>query len=625
MLIKRKLLQIPPQPCPKGIRLKRSAYEREILKAAIQVVDGIVIVDGYDREGRLKKRFFADGKNWQYYEPEYDQWSQTQDGGWFNHQKYAIKGEIPKEASDILDADRWRINQNDLGRMISDYTRHIAEEKRARYITNKYCKIDEIKKECSYIPKDFDDWLMKDVFQPLAVMVPKGKKEKKITCLCCGHAQIVKRLRHKSEWTCPHCGRKTIAYDERYMGSRKDKAQIAIPKKTEGGFAVVGYEVRRCFEDRFQISYAEPFQIWRWKNGEITRLYSSKYSYKGFNYAKYRLDGDFYLYTRSLKRVLPEGKWRGVDLTKTKGILWPVFDLLENNSENTRNTFKAGLYGLMGGAAGYPPADSFCQLTGLDPNYIHEFRENRYGWGLVRMVKRFTEVFEKHGTYNPEQLRIMESFTEYYENGDMVQRLKDLSKWMTDVKALNYFSKQMEMQKRTFSTVSDWYLAYIDMAEFLIREGIGEIDLNSTYFRYPKNIKEAHDRMEKQYLLIKHKEENEGIQKRAERYRSIPQPEGKLIAVFPENEAEFLDEGNALHHCVGWNPLYRQGQAKGTMITFFIRKKEQPEKHFFTATYNVSKQTATFKESYGENHKTPGKEVKAFIDAFMQNVNQALA
>ena len=67
MLIKKKLLQIEPLPCPKGIRLKSQPrrYERETLIAAVRVIDGIVIVDGYDRNRILKKRFFADGKNCQ--------------------------------------------------------------------------------------------------------------------------------------------------------------------------------------------------------------------------------------------------------------------------------------------------------------------------------------------------------------------------------------------------------------------------------------------------------------------------------------------------------------------------------------------------------------------------------
>ena len=60
------------------------------------------------------------------------------------------------------------------------------------------------------------------------------------------------------------------------------------------------------------------------------------------------------------------------------------------------------------------------------------------------------------------------------------------------------------------------------------------------------------------------------------------------------------------------------------MITFFIRKKEHPDEHYFTATYKVKAGKASYRESYGEQHKTPGKEVRAFIDAFMNNVNQAL-
>ena len=624
MLIKKKLLQIEPLPCPKGIKLKSQPrrYGRETLIAAVRVIDGIVIVDGYDRNRILKKRFFADGKNWQYYDPENETWNQRQDGGWFDPQLYVTK-EIPEEAVKILKADSWSAQNRDLGRMISDYTRLIDCDRRQRYQQNKHDRIKAVIEECEYEPKDLGDWLMKDVLPPISMMTPKDKKHKQIKCLCCGHTEEIGRLRHKKVWVCPHCGRSTIAYDKRYMESREDKTRIAIPKKIEGGFAITGMKVwRRFSEEGQQIVGTESFQIWRMKDGDITRLYDPMSWFSGFNYSKYMLTGDFYLYTRSLKRVFPEGKYMGTDLTRMRGTMWPVFDLFEKNHGNVLRCCKAGLFGIMSGSATKPLAESFSELTGLDQNYIHEFRENRYDWAQVHKIKCFTEVFGKKGTYNPQQLKIMDTFD--LPASGMATELETLRSWMTDEKVLNYFSRQMKLQNRGFTTVADLYIAYIDMANALIKEGVTEIDLSKTYFRYPKDIKEAHDRMEMQFRAIKQREENKNIKAHAEEYRQIPQPGGKFIALFPENEAEFLEEGNALHHCVGWNPIYREGQASGEMITFFIRKKEHPDEHYFTATYKVKAGKASYRESYGEQHKTPGKEVRAFIDAFMNNVNQAL-
>lgn len=624
MLIKKKLLQIEPAPCP-NVRIKTNqpAYEKEILKAAVRVIDGVVIVDGYGRDRMLKKRFFADGKNWQYYDPENETWNQTQDGGYFDAQMYVTK-EIPEEAAKILDADSWRVQNSDLGHMINDYTRRIAEAKRRRYQENKYQRINAVIDECEYEPKDLGDWLMKDVLPHISMMTPAGKKHKKIKCLCCGHTEEIGRLRHKKEWICPHCGRSTIAYDKRYMESREDKAKIAIPKKIEGGFAITGMKAWRRFdEEGNQRIWTEPYQIFQMKDGKVTRLYDPMTCYSGFNYSKFMLTGNFYLYTRSLKKIFPEGKYKGTDLTRMRGELWPVFDLFEMNNGNVQRCCKAGLYGLMSGSACRAEAQSFSELTGIDQNYIYEFRRYRYDWWLVHTIKSFTEVFRKEGTYNSVQLQIMSSFDQ--PASGMTTKLSKLKPWMTDTKVLNYFNRQIKLKKNNgFTMMANLYLAYIDMAKALIREGVTEIDLEKTYFRYPKDIRQAHDRMEKQFRAIKTREENRRIKERADAYRQIKQPAGKFIALFPETEAEFIEEGTALHHCVGWNPIYREGQANGEMITFFIRKKERPKEHYFTATYGVKKGHASFRESYGNQHKTPGKEVRAFIDAFMNNVNQTL-
>ena len=177
MLIKKKLLQIPPQPCPDVKLKKKQAWEKEDLKAAVQVIDGIVVVDAYGRKKNLVKRFFADGKNWQYYDAENETWSQTQDGGWFDRQKYVLAGPVPDEAAQILEADNWRHEQNDLGGMICDYTRKIAQDRRYRYEKNKNDRIREMVQQTK-LPleeeKKIAKWLKEDVFQPVSLLKPKN-------------------------------------------------------------------------------------------------------------------------------------------------------------------------------------------------------------------------------------------------------------------------------------------------------------------------------------------------------------------------------------------------------------------------------------------------------------------
>ncbi len=650
MLIKKKLLQIEPQPCPKGIKLNRQpVYEREILIAAVQVVDGIVVVDGYTREGKLTKRFFADGKNWQYYDPVNDAWDQTQDGGWFDRQEYKTKGAVPEEAAEILRADKFARQGNDLSRMISDYTSRIATKKRRDYEERKYQKINRMLEESNLSiaeEKKMDKWLLKEILPAISMISPKGKNKKnQIRCLSCGCRRQVTGVRHKQRWICPKCGRETIVYEKRYITSRKDREDVAYAAQVPGGFAVTAGKIRRTFdEDGKQVATAEWYEVYYDGSSGTKALYCPVTSWYGFKYAKYPLDGKFYLYPGNLTDVFPEGRFGKINLGKLNGIKFSIFDLMQGNRRLAEKTYKAGLYGLVGYAA-YRQGDaaSFAELTGIDQNYVTEFRKNRYGTNLMYTLQYFERVYQRKGTYNAEQLKIMNGF-----NFSGISEVYQLSEQMSDLKLINYFGRQMKRHpEKSFRALLDMYMDYLEMAELLNNEGIEAIDLSRTYFRFPKDVVEAHDRMElicepvmeaieeERYrrdrqkrdskIIADHLDDNSSLEQRARQYQRIKQPGGNLIAVFPETVADMVNEGTALHHCVGWNPVYRERQITGEYITYFIRKKDEPAKPYFTATYIIRNGKAEFKESYGEKHSAPGKTVRAFIDAFMMNVNQALA
>lgn len=648
MLIKKKLLQIEPQPCP-DVRLKKQqAWEREALKAAVQVIEGIVVVDAYDRKKKLVKRFFADGKNWQYYDVENETWSQTQDGSWLDRQRYEVKGDVPEEAAEILNASGWRNWTDDLSMMIANYTSGIAARKRREYEERKYQKINRMLEESELPFREkirMGRWLLKEILPAISMMDPKGKNKKnRIRCLSCGCRRQVTGYRHKQKWDCPKCGRRTTVYEKRYITSREDKEEIAYAVRVPGGFAVTAGKIRRSFdEEGKQIAAAEWYEVYYSGSSGTKALYCPINSWYGFKYAKYPLDGEFYLYPGNLQEVFPGGRFGQIDLAKLSGIRFNIFDLMQGNRRLAEKTFKAGLYGLVGYAAyRQGDADSFTELTRINQNYVTEFRTNGYGTELMYTLQYMERVYRRRGTYNAEQLKILNRF-----RFNSIAEVWQLSEQMSDLKMINYFGRQMRQHpEMSFRAILDMYTDYLEMAEMLNNEGIEAIDLSTTYFRFPKDVAEAHDRMElvcapvmeaieeerlrrdrqkrDSKIIADHMEDNDRLEERARQYQGIKQPGGNLMAVFPETVADMVNEGTALHHCVGWNPVYRERQITGEYITFFIRKKDEPAKPYFTATYKIKDGKAEFKESYGKEHKAPGKEVRAFIDAFMLNVSKQL-
>ena len=287
-------------------------------------------------------------------------------------------------------------------------------------------------------------------------------------------------------------------------------------------------------------------------------------------------------------------------------------------------------------------ARSFHELTGIDQNYITPFRRNGYGPNLMYTIQYFERVYQRKGTYNDAQLKVMNKFR---ING--TDELRMLSEHMTDTKLINYFGRQMKLHpEESFRSILDRYIDYLEMADLLNNEGIAAIDLGLSYFRFPKDCLEAHDRMQllcepvmealeeeryrrernarDQKIITEHLGDNCILSQKAKEYQRIRQPGGSLVAVFPGTVADMVNEGTTLHHCVGWNPVYRKRQITGEYITYFIRKKDEPSKPYFTVTYKIKDGKAFFKESYGAKHRTPGKEVMAFIDAFLINVNKVL-
>lgn len=69
---------------------------------------------------------------------------------------------------------------------------------------------------------------------------------------------------------------------------------------------------------------------------------------------------------------------------------------------------------------------------------------------------------------------------------------------------------------------------------------------------------------------------------------------GDLQIVVPHSLADFTDEGNQQHNCVG--NYYHDSIAQGRNLIYFIRKKENPSKSYITCRFNIdSNQTIEYR------------------------------
>lgn len=154
------------------------------------------------------------------------------------------------------------------------------------------------------------------------------------------------------------------------------------------------------------------------------------------------------------------------------------------------------------------------------------------------------------------------------------------------------------------------------------------LDIRDEHIQLPKNLKHEHDRLAEAERIAKNEEEKRRkqaeIEKRRPAFEKAVAPleawswEDGGICIRPvHTEQELVDEGSALHHCVGG---YGPKVAKGESCIFFIRRADAPEKPWFTLQVEL----ATLKEiqNHGLRNCGPTKEVQEFVNRWLEHVRK---
>ena len=143
------------------------------------------------------------------------------------------------------------------------------------------------------------------------------------------------------------------------------------------------------------------------------------------------------------------------------------------------------------------------------------------------------------------------------------------------------------------------------------------------YYRYPKNLKEAHDRISEEYLAMKDKIRKEADKKRQSKFEKefLPRLEkmcwrdGEYLIRPLRNRKEFNDEGRNNHNCVA--SYYERATDGGTSI-FVLRKVGAEEESFVTV--EVDLKTMKLKQCYGKGNRLPEEGVKERAEKWLSRM-----
>lgn len=147
---------------------------------------------------------------------------------------------------------------------------------------------------------------------------------------------------------------------------------------------------------------------------------------------------------------------------------------------------------------------------------------------------------------------------------------------------------------------------YIDLLRALT---YFHLDLTDTKNSYPKDFQYWHDFYTQQMTADQNKEIDVKIKEQSTKYKKLIKPfDDDIKMSFPNCTQDFINEGEALHHCVG-RMGYNKKMANGESLIIFVRKEE--DKPLYTMEYDPKGKK--IKQLYGDHDTQPEESIKDII------------
>lgn len=259
-------------------------------------------------------------------------------------------------------------------------------------------------------------------------------------------------------------------------------------------------------------------------------------------------------------------------------------------------------------------ADSIAGLLQIDKQRANRLRNINGGRHALIML----QIEERDG------IKITQENLEFVDKYEV--DTKDLETGRTKLsinKAINYFQRQMERNEMSFKQIKQYYHDYLNMAadrgadltDDIIRVNPKMIEFHMQYLeeKNRKANKIYAEKMNKKYPNIE-KEYEENCQKFA-------WENDRFIITVPKSCADVIREGQLQHHCVAASESYFKKMNEHQSYILFFRKKESPEKPYYTMEVKMEAKGIKVIQRYAAYDRTPNvKEVDKAISEWKKEV-----
>lgn len=480
------------------------------------------------------------------------------------------------------------------------------------------------------IPKDFEKWAFTDVV-PQYMYYEYGKRIG--LCTCCGkHHELKEQPKYGKEGTCPGCKRKVQYRTYKKKGRIHDWEYAALIQKIQGGYVLRFFVLNQLIEqgtrsyggmsEKIRITYNE-----QWNRQAIYSYHRYKMTNKirwcnGYEYLSAyggrKEEERCRLYPRNLRKILKGSKleYSGMPEFARIGIEFYQQDFIDKAKEyaGIEKLIKAEFYNLTNSCISYgsrAPIDLYQKrvkkVLGLTGEYYNLIRDKDPTWREYEVTEQCQDVGIR-ATW--EQIQRM---SQYARNFAIYMRHSTPHKMLKYIEGLKS-EGPCAMRNQEVNDYHD----YLQLAA-----GLG-YNLDDDWILYPKNLKERHDQLTEEQNERKVELEKESDDKKDRKLKRTIKRKGwtryemeieQLLIRLPECAHEIRKEGNAQHHCVA---TYMDRMVAGETCILFIRKKEEPDKSYYT----VEVRDDEVIQVRGKYNVAPSEDVEEFMKIFKKNLRK---
>lgn len=254
------------------------------------------------------------------------------------------------------------------------------------------------------------------------------------------------------------------------------------------------------------------------------------------------------------------------------------------------------LYNLALRADEFRNKGSFREIFGVSKDYYPFMKKNNITYLQLKLLRLL-------GEKDIQKIRYLQHFVSY---GDSISDLEEISNYIS----LNRFIKYAKMHHRKVKTYL--YKDYLRFAKML------GLDLKNNKYAFPTNLKEEHDKLEKQFEIQSKTIIKKAIIKRNKELSVNKYKNNKFIILPAPSLKSLEDESKQQSNCVR---TYAEKYANGSCDIYFMRDVKKPKESLVTVEVKKNR----IVQSRIKHNDDPNENQLIFLREWEKNILRKVA